>query len=110
MHEASGRTGPTGLDMPDWISDVEAGESKLMEKIPQWLKDAVTQSILNADRWCTTHASPTNRLPVVVLHETESQYLTDLVVLDHSFYLAWVLPALRVYWREHPEVTGREQR
>lgn len=102
-HGAPGRIGPTGLDMPDWVSDVEAGESKLMDTLPKWLKDAVEQSIINCERWTTQNSSAMERLPVVILHESGSEFTKDIVLIDHSFYLAWVLPALQHYWNTKPE-------
>ncbi len=106
-HGAPGRMGPTGLDMPDWVSDVEAGESKLMEKIPQWLKEAVDQSIVNCEKWLTQEISPNERVPVVVLHESGREFTQDIVLIDHAFYLAWVLPALRHFWESKPEEVVR---
>ena len=104
-HNAPGRIGPQGKDLPDWVSKVEAGESKLMDSIPAWIRGALGQSMLNCEHWLKLN--PTidafERLPVVILHESGTPFTDDVVMIDHGFYLAWVLPALEAYWKEHAD-------
>jgi hypothetical protein len=63
-----GAVGRTGADVVnDWL----AVEVKHRRRLPQWLKDALTQA----------RAGACDRLPIVVLHEAGQRHSDDLVVL-----------------------------
>ena len=66
------RVGNTGHATPDVLSDWLAAEAKTRKTLPQWLWDAVEQTVRNA---------PDGRLSLVVLHETHKRRDDDIVVM-----------------------------
>lgn len=71
-----GATGRTGADVVnDWL----AGEVKHRKRLPQWLKDALTQAGTGAG----------DRLPLVILHESGQRHADDLVILRLADFQDW---------------------
>ena len=71
-----GATGRTGADVVnDWL----AVEVKHRKRLPQWLKDALTQARTGAGE----------RLPLVVLHESGQRHADDLVLLRLRDFEDW---------------------
>jgi len=101
------RLGPYhGTNYPDWISDLLAGESKHSESVPQWIKDAVQQSIDNERKFFSVDGK--YRLPVVVLHSSGDLFDEDIVLIRDSFFRGVVMSALaaflevqRLSWKEN---------
>lgn len=94
----SGRTGPTGRDLPDSYSNHLAVESKCTARPPRLVQEALDQAIENTARLAEMEAAkgltPPQRLPVVVIHEDRTAHDYDLVVLRLDDFLQRVLPAL----------------
>lgn len=98
LHSEAGRTGPTGLDLPDSIS-VRAGlavESKCRKEIPDWLHEAMQQAVDNLIRYNGRQTDPAQRvhLPVVVLHQVGEPFYLDLVVMNLGDFQDAILPLL----------------
>jgi hypothetical protein len=71
-----GATGRTGADVVnDWL----VAEVKHRRRLPQWLKDALTQAKSGAGE----------RLAIVVLHEAGQRHSDDLVVLRLGDFQDW---------------------
>jgi len=88
---ASGRTGPTGQDLPDWIGPIVAGETKCYKKFPGWLHEFMQQAEDNNRRWASMHPKDTQpRIPVVVMHQKGEPTLSDFVVIRLSDFLPLV--------------------
>lgn len=96
MLGCSGRTGPTGLDLPDSVSDCLAVESKHKEDLPIWLKEAVEQADTNCRRYEIKSGFDDfhHLIPVAVLHESGTPFETDVVVMSMATFRGMVLPAL----------------
>ncbi len=74
------RTGHTGRNSPDVVSDWLCVEVKCRKRLPDWLLDAVAQA--RANTWG-------DRLPLVVLHQTGTRHDQDLVVLTLRDFEDW---------------------
>jgi len=71
-----GAVGRTGADVVnDWL----AVEVKHRRRLPQWLKDALTQARSGAG----------DRLPIVVLHEAGQRHSDDLVLVRLADFQEW---------------------
>ncbi|GAP06235.1 hypothetical protein ATHL_01083 [Anaerolinea thermolimosa] len=71
-----GAVGRTGADVVnDWL----AVEVKHRRRLPQWLKDALTQARSGAG----------DRLPIVVLHEAGQRHSADLVLVRLADFQDW---------------------
>ena len=95
MLHCYGRTGPTGLDLPDSFSDVLAVESKSRKEIPGWIVDHINQSTENAARLESKLGLQAGALlPVVVLHPDGNSYESDVVMLRLDYFIERLLPWL----------------
>lgn len=97
LHSEAGRTGPTGLDLPDSVSLRArlAVESKCRKDVPGWLQEAMQQSEDNMQRWNSRETYARRLiLPVVVLHQLGYLFDTDLVVLRLADFEAQILELL----------------
>jgi hypothetical protein len=94
----SGRTGPTGRDLPDSYSDLLTVESKCSNRPPRLLGPALVQAEENTARLLADDLKQglpeRNRLPVVVFHEDGAPFRDDWVVMRMRDFVAQVLPAL----------------
>ncbi|HCE18529.1 MAG TPA: hypothetical protein DEQ80_11780 [Anaerolinea thermolimosa] len=73
------RLGATGQATADVVSDWLSVEVKHRRKLPEWLKDAITQAKAGAGE----------RLAIVVLHQAGSRHADDLVLMRLADFEEW---------------------
>jgi len=67
------RSGPTGRDSADVVTEHYSIECKLRDALPEWLKRAMIQSHVNAEP---------DTLPVLILHECGGRRDNDIVCMS----------------------------
>lgn len=88
------RIGPTGMDMPDWVTPVFAGETKSSKRIPGWLYEMLDQSTDNELRYRLKNDIP-KLIPIVVLHQDGDDYGRDVVIMELESFVKELLPLIR---------------
>ena len=73
------RQGATGKATADVVTGWLVAEVKHRRRLPQWLKDALTQARCGAGE----------RLPIVVLHEAGLRHADDLVLMRLADFELW---------------------
>lgn len=79
------RTGPLGKSSEDVAHKWLAVEVKHRKRLPEWIKDAISQA--------TSAARPQGKLGIVVLHELNARWPDDLVLLRLGDFVDYFNPA-----------------
>lgn len=74
------RVGPSGTSTADVVNDWLSVECKDRKVLPEWIKDAMQQSVA---------AATPSQLAIVVLHEAGQRHDNDLVVLRLGDFEQW---------------------